>query len=168
DRGFAEQLIAKAAKVGSPVLVPTVDLAVVGTRHRDTRNAMTGDANLWMSLRRGMDLAGHPRWVKDVAIGGKPHTFGNLESAVPGARTPMAFRRWVDVQFDPSVTWADIAWVRSNWDGKLIVKGVLDPDDALRAVDAGVDGMVVSNHGGRQLDAVPSTASALPGVVKAV
>lgn len=168
NRSFAEELIAKATRVGSPVLVLTVDLAVVGSRHRDTRNAMVGDADLWMSLRRGIDLASHPRWVKDVAIDGKPHTFGNLESAVPGAKTPMAFRRWVDVQFDPSVTWDDIAWVRSHWDGKLVVKGVLDPDDARQAVDAGVDGLVVSNHGGRQLDAVPSTVRALPAVVEAV
>src|SRR5207302_6653406 len=99
---------------------------------------------------------------------GKPLTFGNLESAVPEARSPATFRDWVDAQFDPSVTWDDIAWVRSNWNGRLIVKGVLDPEDARRAVDAGVDGLVVSNHGGRQLDAVPSTARALPGVADAV
>jgi L-lactate dehydrogenase (cytochrome) len=101
-------------------------------------------------------------------VTGKPLTFGNLEKAVPGARTPTAFRKWVDSQFDPSVTWDDIAWVRSNWPGRLIVKGVLDPEDARRAVDAGVDGLVVSNHGGRQLDSVPSSARALPDVVSAV
>ena len=117
---------------------------------------------------RGLDLASHPRWIRDVAVGGKPLTFGNLEKAVPGARTPAAFREWVDSQFDPSVTWDDIAWVRENWTGRLIVKGVLDPEDARRAVEAGVDGIVVSNHGGRQLDSVPSTARALPDVVDAV
>ena len=117
---------------------------------------------------RGLDLASHPRWIRDVAVGGKPLTFGNLEKAVPGARNPAAFRQWVDSQFDPSVTWDDIAWVRENWTGKLIVKGVLDPEDARRAVEAGVDGIVVSNHGGRQLDSVPSTARALPDVVDAV
>ncbi len=168
DRDFAEGLIASAAAVGSPVLVLTVDLAVVGARHRDTRNAMVGEASGLAKLRRGLDLAGHPQWIRDVAIGGKPLTFGNLEKAVPGARTPAAFRRWVDHQFDPSVTWDDIAWVRRNWAGKLVVKGVLDADDARAAVDAGVDGIVVSNHGGRQLDAVPSTATALPAVVDAV
>ena len=103
-----------------------------------------------------------------MAIGGKPLTFGNLEKAVPGARSPDDFKDWVDAQFDPSVTWDDIAWVREHWDGKLVVKGVLDPEDARRAVDAGVDGIVVSNHGGRQLDAVPSTARALPAVADAV
>ncbi|MBX3285634.1 MAG: L-lactate dehydrogenase [Actinobacteria bacterium] len=168
DRDFAEGLIASAAKVGSPVLVLTVDLAVVGARHRDTRNAMVGEASGMAKLRRGLDLAGHPQWIRDVAIGGKPLTFGNLEKAVPGARTPAAFRRWVDVQFDPSVTWDDISWVRRNWGGKLVVKGVLDADDARAAVDAGVDGIVVSNHGGRQLDAVPSTVAALPAVADAV
>jgi L-lactate dehydrogenase (cytochrome) len=168
DRDFAEGLIASAAAVGSPVLVLTVDLAVVGARHRDTRNAMVGEVSGLAKIRRGLDLVGHPQWVRDVAIGGKPLTFGNLEKAVPGARTPAAFRRWVDVQFDPSVTWDDIAWVRRNWSGKLVVKGVLDADDARAAVDAGVDGIVVSNHGGRQLDAVPSTVSALPAVAEAV
>jgi L-lactate dehydrogenase (cytochrome) len=101
-------------------------------------------------------------------VGGKPLTFGNLEKAVPGASSPSAFRDWVDSQFDPSVTWDDLAWVRENWSGRLVVKGVLDAEDARRAVDAGVDGVVVSNHGGRQLDSVPSTARALPDVVDAV
>lgn len=168
DRSYAEGLIARATKVGSPVLVLTVDLAVVGARHRDTRNAMAGDLGPWAKARRGIDLVSHPQWVRDVAIGGKPLTFGNLEDAVPGARTPDAFKDWVDAQFDPSVTWDDIAWVREHWDGKLVVKGVLDAEDARAAVDAGVDGLVVSNHGGRQLDAVPSAAKALPAVAEAV
>lgn len=168
DRGYAEGLMARAAKVGSPVLVLTVDLAVVGARHRDTRNAMVGEVTAWAKARRGLDLVSHPQWLRDVAIGGKPLTFGNLEEAVPGARTPEAFKEWVDAQFDPSVTWDDIAWVREHWTGKLLVKGVLDPEDAHRAVDAGVDGLVVSNHGGRQLDAVASAARALPGVAEAV
>lgn len=169
DRDVTAELIRKAAAAGSPVLVLTVDLAVVGARHRDTRNAMTGDtAGPWAGVRRALDLASHPRWVLDVGLRGRPHIFGNLETVVPGARTPMAFRRWVDNQFDPGVTWDDIAWVRSLWDGKLVVKGVLDPDDARLAVDAGVDGIIVSNHGGRQLDTVPSTVRALPGIVEAV
>ncbi len=168
DRSYAEGLMARAAAVGSPVLVLTVDLAVVGARHRDTRNAMVGDVAPWAKARRGLDLVSHPQWVRDVALGGKPLTFGNLEDAVPGARTPDAFKDWVDAQFDPSVTWDDIAWVREHWDGKLVVKGVLDAEDARAAVDAGVDGIVVSNHGGRQLDAVPSAARALPAVAEAV
>ena len=168
DRSYAEELMARALAVGAPVLVLTVDLAVVGARHRDTRNAIVGDPQPWAKLLRGLDLVSHPRWVREVALGGKPLTFGNLERAVPGARTPAAFRTWVDGQFDPSVTWKDIAWVREHWPRRLVVKGVLDPEDARRAVAAGVDAVVVSNHGGRQLDSVPSTARALPEVLAAV
>ncbi|HUZ30268.1 MAG TPA: L-lactate dehydrogenase [Solirubrobacteraceae bacterium] len=168
DRGYAQDLMARAQAVGSPVLLLTVDLAVPGARHRDTRNAVVGRAPAWAKILRGLDLISHPRWVRDVPVGGQPLTFGNLEQAVPGARSPAAFRQWVDAQFDPSVTWEDIDWVRQNWPGKLVVKGVLDPEDARRAVEVGVDGIVVSNHGGRQLDAVPSTAAALPDIVDAV
>ena len=168
DRGYAEELIGRARAVDAPVLVLTVDLAVVGARHRDTRNAMVGTPSAWAKLRRAVDLVSHPGWVRDVALRGRPLTFANLENAVPGARTPEAFRDWVDSQFDPSVTWDEIAWVREHWPGRLVVKGVLDPEDARRAVNAGVDGIVVSNHGGRQLDSVPSTVRALPAVVDAV
>ena len=168
DRGYAEELIGRARAVDAPVLVLTVDLAVVGARHRDTRNAMVGTPSAWAKLRRAVDLVSHPGWVRDVALRGRPLTFANLENAVPGARTPEAFRDWVDSQFDPSVTWDEIAWVREHWPGRLVVKGVLDAEDARRAVNAGVDGIVVSNHGGRQLDSVPSTVRALPAVVDAV
>jgi L-lactate dehydrogenase (cytochrome) len=168
DRGYAEDLIARARAVGSPVLVLTIDLAVVGARHRDTRNAVIGEPGPWAKLRRGLDIASHPGWIRSVALGGRPLTFGNLEKAVPNARTPEAFKEWVDGQFDPSVTWDDIAWVREQWPGRLVVKGVLDPEDARRAADVGVDGIVVSNHGGRQLDSVPSTTRALPDVADAV
>ncbi len=168
DRGYAEELMARASAVGSPVLVLTIDLAVVGARHRDTRNAVAGTPSPAAKALRGLDLVTHPRWIREVALRGKPLTFGNLEKAVPNARTPDAFRGWVDAQFDPSVTWEDIAWVREHWTGRLVVKGVLDPEDARRAAEVGVDGVIVSNHGGRQLDAVPSTVRALPDVVDAV
>jgi L-lactate dehydrogenase (cytochrome) len=168
DRDYAEDLIGRAKAVGSPVLVLTVDLAVVGARHRDTRNAIVGEHSPWANIRRGLDLAAHPRWIADVAVKGKPLTFGNLEKAIPDASSPADFKSWVDAQFDPSVTWDDIKWVRENWDGKLVIKGVLDPEDARKAADAGADGVVVSNHGGRQLDSVPSSAVALPAVVKAI
>jgi L-lactate dehydrogenase (cytochrome) len=168
DRSYTEDLLVRAQAVGAPVLVLTIDLAVLGARHRDTRNALVGKPSTWAKIRRGVDLATHPGWIADVAVGGKPLTFGNLEQAVPGGSNPADFREWVDAQFDPSVTWEDIAWVRQHWPGRLVVKGILDPDDARRAVDAGVDGVVVSNHGGRQLDSVPSTAVALPRVVEAV
>jgi len=168
DRGYAEDLLRRAEAVGSPVLVLTIDLAVVGARHRDTRNAVVGAPSTWAKIARGLDIAAHPAWIRDVPVNGKPLTFGNLENAVPGARTPDAFKEWVDDQFDPSVTWDDVAWVREHWNGRLVVKGVLDPEDARMALDAGVDGIVVSNHGGRQLDSVPSTVRALPAIADAV
>ena len=168
DRGYTQDLMARARAVGSPVLLLTADAVVPGARHRDTRNALVGRPPRWAQALRGLDLVSHTRWVRDVAIGGQPLTFGNLEKAVPGARTPAAFREWVDAQFDASLTWDDIAWVRQNWEGKLVVKGVLEPEDARRAVEAGVDGIVVSNHGGRQLDSVLSSVTALPEVVEAV
>lgn len=168
DRTFAEGLMAKAKSLGCPVLVLTVDLPVVGARYRDDRNGMIGKMSPAKKLRQAVDMASHPLWIRDVAIGGKPHTFGNLEDVVPGARTVRAFKKWVDSQFDASVTWDDLAWVREHWDGKLVIKGVLDAEDARRAVDAGVEGIVVSNHGGRQLDATPSTIKALPAVAEAV
>src|SRR5215212_5723180 len=105
DRGYAEELMSRAQAVGSPVLVLTVDLAVVGARHRDTRNAIGGRVSKWAKARRALDIASHPRWIRTTALGGKPLTFGNLEKAVPGARSPDAFKDWVDAQFDPSVTW---------------------------------------------------------------
>ena len=168
DRGYTQDLMARARAVGSPVLLLTVDVAVPGARHRDTRNALVGRTPRLAQLLRGLDLISHPKWVRDVPVRGQPLTFGNLEKAVPGARSPAAFRQWVDEQFDPSLTWEDIEWVRQNWPGKLVVKGVLDPQDARRAADVGVDGIVVSNHGGRQLDSVSSSAAALPEVADAV
>ncbi len=168
DRGYAEELMARARAVHAPVLVLTIDLAVVGARHRDTRNAVVGSPPPLAKALNALDLVTHPRWIREVPVGGKPLTFGNLEQAVPGAQTPGAFREWVDAQFDPSVTWDDVAWVREHWHGRLVVKGVLDPDDARQAAEVGVDGIVVSNPGGRQLDSVPSTARALPAVVDAV
>src|SRR5512134_148367 len=109
DRGYAEELIARAQAVASPVLILTIDLAVVGARHRDTRNAVVGRPGRWARVRRALDLLSHPRWIATVALGGRPLTFGNLEKAVPDARSPAAFREWVDSQFDPSVTWRDVA-----------------------------------------------------------
>lgn len=165
DRSYAEELMARAHAVGCPVLILTVDLAVVGARKRDIRNAVLGDPPVGARIRRGLDLVSHRRWLLDVAIRGRPLTFANL--ARSGRRAPSALSAWIP-EFDPSVTWDDIAWVREHWSGRLVVKGVLDPEDARHAADAGVDGIVVSNHGGRQLDSVPSTARALPDVVDAV
>ncbi len=168
DRGYAVDLIGRAREAGCSVLVLTVDLAVVGARYRDTRNGMTDDTPPAKRLVRAWDIVSHTRWLFDVAIRGKPLTFGNLEAAVPGARNPAQFKEWVDGQFDPSVTWDDLGWVRQHWKGKLVLKGILDVEDARRAADVGADGIVVSNHGGRQLDDVRSTAAALPPIAETV
>jgi L-lactate dehydrogenase (cytochrome) len=168
DRTYAADLMARADAAGCPVLVLTVDLPVVGARYRDTRNGMVGPQSVTTRVVQALDFGMHPGWVRNVAVRGRPHTFGNLEKAVPGATSPGSFKKWVDGQFDPSVTWEDLDWVRRNWPGRIALKGILDPDDARRAADAGVDAVVVSNHGGRQLDATPSTVRALPPVVEAV
>lgn len=168
DRGYAKELMQRAVAVGCSTLLLTVDLAVVGARYRDTRNGMTDSPPLLGRVRRALDIASHPGWIRETALGGRPLVFGNLTKAVPGGRSPTDFRKWVDGQFDPAVTWKDIEWVRANFPGKVVLKGILDADDAREAAAVGADGLVVSNHGGRQLDAVPSTARALPPIVDAV
>lgn len=168
DRSFAETLMARAKKMGAPALILTVDLPVVGARYRDDRNGLSSVVPSHKKIRKTADLLMHPHWIYHVGLKGKPHTFGNLEEMVPDASTPEQFKAWVDSQFDPSVSWDDLGWVREHWDGPLILKGILDPEDARRAIDAGVEGIVVSNHGGRQLDATPSTITALPAISAAV
>ncbi|MDP3513308.1 MAG: L-lactate dehydrogenase [Sulfuritalea sp.] len=168
DRGYARELMARAQTAGCPVLVLTVDLAVMGARYRDIRNGMGGGLSPGGKMAKAWDLASHPRWLLDVAIRGKPLMFGNLTMAVPDAHSLPEFKAWVDSQFDPRITWADLDWVRENWPGKILLKGILDVDDARLAASAGADGIVVSNHGGRQLDSVAASADALPRIVDAV
>jgi len=168
DRGYTRSLLARAQAAGCPVLVLTVDLAVMGARYRDVRNGMAGGLSPGGKLTKAWDLLSHPGWLLDVGIRGKPLTFGNLTAAVPDARSLLEFKAWVDSQFDPRITWKDLAWVRENWPGKIVLKGILDLDDARDAAAAGVDGIVVSNHGGRQLDGVAASADALPRIVDAV
>jgi L-lactate dehydrogenase (cytochrome) len=168
DRSYAEDLMARAQAVGCTTLILTVDLAVVGQRYRDGRNGISGKITRASRLRRGADLVSHAKWVRDVALGGKPLTFGNLEKALPNARVPGDFQAWVASQFDPSVTWDDLAWLRDHWRGKIALKGILDAEDAKEAVARGADAVIVSNHGGRQLDDVPSTIRALPAIADAV
>ena len=165
DRGIVQEILQRAWNVGVRTLVFTVDLAVVGERYRDTRNGIAGGANAWGRLRAGpLSYLTHPRWLLDVGIKGKPHTFGNLAAYVPAATNPTEYREWVGSQFDPSVTWKDIEWLRGIWQGKLIIKGVLSPEDATAAANIGADGIIVSNHGGRQLDGVASSISVVPRV----
>ena len=167
DRGIVQALLQQAWEAGCRVLVFTVDLPVAGMRHRDTRNGL-GAGGLRARLLKGGDLLGHPRWLWDVGVRGKPHLFGNLGALLPGVRDLDGFKAWVDTQFDPSVTWADIDWLRAQWPGTLLLKGILDEDDARAAVRAGAQGLVVSNHGGRQLDGVAATAVKLPAIAQAV
>ena len=168
DRSYAEDLMARAQSVGCTNMILTVDLPVVGQRYRDVRNGISGQISSFGRLRRGVDLVRHTKWVRDVALGGRPLTFGNLEKALPEARVPADFQGWVASQFDPSVTWDDLAWLRENWRGRIALKGIMDAEDAREAADRGVDAVIVSNHGGRQLDDVPSTIRALPAVAAAV
>lgn len=169
DRGAVSELLKRAKSVGVRTLVFTVDLAVVGARYRDIRNGLSGGGRAMGRLRAGLiDYLLHPKWLLDVGIGGKPHVFGNLSAYVPEATTPADFRQWVDSQFDPSVTWRDIEWLRREWDGNLVIKGVLTPEDAEAAVNAGANGVIVSNHGGRQLDGVASGIAALPRIADAL
>ena len=157
DRTYVKELLARAKAAGCTTLVFTVDLAVVGARYRDARNGMGGGLSTYGKLRAALEYPTHPAWLMDVAIKGKPHMFGNLEDFVPSAKSMADFKSWVDAQFDPSCTWKDIEWLRSIWDGTLIIKGILSVEDAKAAVAAGADAIIVSNHGGRQLDGVSSS-----------
>lgn len=169
DRGAVTHILDRAKASGVRTLIFTVDLAVLGARYRDVRNGMGGGTTAWGRLRSGtLDYLAHPRWAVDVGLKGKPHTFGNLDDFVTKATTLADFKAWIDGQLDATVTWKDIEWLRAAWDGELIIKGILSTEDAIAAFDAGADGIVVSNHGGRQLDSVSSTIAILPRVLDAV
>lgn len=169
DRGACADLIARARAAGASVLVLTVDLPVVGTRYRDVRNTMSGGGGAWASLRKGpISYALHPSWVVDVGLRGKPHVLGNVAPYVKNASTPADFSAWANSQIDPAISWKDLDWIRKEWGGPFVIKGILSPDDAEEAARAGVDGIIVSNHGGRQLDGVASTISMLPRIADKV
>jgi L-lactate dehydrogenase (cytochrome) len=168
DRGFMKDLLAQAREGGCPVLVFTVDMPVPGTRYRDYRSALAGEPGLGGDIRRIVQAMSRPAWTVDVGLLGRPHSLGNV-APVLGRKTGLEdFFAWMRSNFDPRVTWKDLDFVRQHWDGPLVIKGVLDPLDAQAAVAAGADGIVVSNHGGRQLDGAPSTARALPAIAEAV
>jgi L-lactate dehydrogenase (cytochrome) len=164
DRGFTEALIGRARDAHCPVLVLTMDLPIQSLRRRDAKNGLAVPPRL--TLHTAVEMLSRPAWALGVLLG-KRRTFGNLAAFFPrqGAAT---LAEWSNAQLDPTMSWKDVAWVRSRWPGKLVVKGILDAEDACLAVDAGVDGLIVSNHGGRQLDGATSTIAALPRVVDAV
>ena len=165
DRAFNEELIARAQAAQCPALVLTLDMQMQGFRRRDPKNGLSIPPRL--TWKNALDIATKPAWATRVLFG-KRRTFGNLEARMAGASGLSTLAQWVAEQFDPSLTWKDIEWVRSRWPGKLILKGILDGEDAKLACATGCDAIIVSNHGGRQLDGAPSTISALPEVVAAV
>ena len=168
DRGYMKELLQRAAELGCPVLAFTVDLPVPGTRYRDVRNGLSGDTSWHLPLRRAWDGLTHLPWVWDVWLNGRPHLFGNIAPAVPEARGVEGFWPWVRGSMDRSLTWSHIDWIRENYPGKIILKGVQDVEDARQAVRSGFDGLIVSNHGGRQLDGAQSSITALPPIADAV
>jgi L-lactate dehydrogenase (cytochrome) len=168
DRGLMADLLNRTAELGSPVLVLTVDLPTPGTRYRDLRSGMGRPLGLLGHISQALDGARHPAWLYDVYLRGRPHRFGNLAGALSAGASFADAWAWIKANFDPSVTWAEIDFVRRHWKGPIVVKGVLHPDDARAAREAGADALVVSNHGGRQLDGVCSTAIALPRIAEAL
>lgn len=165
DRGFNQELIDRAAAARCSALMLTLDLQVLGERRRDSRNGLTIPPRL--TLRNAFDVATKPAWALKVLFG-RRRTFGNLAGRVRGSGGIHSLSDWTAMQFDPSANWRDVEWVRSRWPGKLILKGLLDAEDARLALAAGADAIVVSNHGGRQLDGAPSSISVLPEIVAAV
>ena len=168
DRGFMVDLIAQAKAAGCNLLVFTVDMPLPGSRYRDLRSGLSGAPGIGGSLRRTLQALGKPHWAWNVGVRGRPHQLGNV-APVLGANSGLEdFLAWMRENFDPSCTWSDLDFIRQHWDGPIVIKGILDADDARAAASAGVDGIIVSNHGGRQLDGVPSTAQALPAIADAV
>jgi L-lactate dehydrogenase (cytochrome) len=168
DRAFMQDLLDQAAAAKCSALMFTVDMPVPGSRYRDYRSGLAGAPGLSGALRRFGQATLRPRWAWDVGVCGRPHALGNVAPVLGKDSGLEDFFAWMRNNFDPRVSWKDLEWLRSRWQGPLIVKGILDADDARAAADAGADGIVVSNHGGRQLDGVPSTARALPAIADAV
>ncbi|MDY6947429.1 MAG: FMN-dependent L-lactate dehydrogenase LldD [Pseudomonadota bacterium] len=165
DRGFMREMLSRAKAVGAQALVFTVDMPVPGARYRDAHSGMSGRN---ASLRRVLQAMGRPGWAWDVGLHGRPHSLGNLASVLDGNSGLGDYMGWLGANFDPTIRWEDLGWLRDAWDGPLILKGILDPEDAIAAANLGADGIVVSNHGGRQLDGVLSSARALPAIADAV
>ena len=168
DRGFMTDLLARAKAAGVTTLLLTVDLPVSSTRYRDIRTGLANGYGPLAQLGRMLQVVQKPGWAWDVGVHGRPHALGNVAGVMPPGTGLGGFFDWVAANYDPRVTWKDIDWIRQNWDGRLVLKGVLDPDDARTVVSSGADGLVVSNHGGRQLDGAAATIDALPAIADAV
>jgi L-lactate dehydrogenase (cytochrome) len=165
DRGFMRDVLQRAKAIGATALVFTVDMPVPGSRYRDAHSGMSGP---YAAARRVLQAMLHPRWAWDVGLFGRPHDLGNI-STYRGRATGLAdYIGWLAANFDPGINWSDLQWIRDEWTGPMIIKGILDPRDALDAKTFGADGIVVSNHGGRQLDGALSTARALPAIAAVV
>jgi L-lactate dehydrogenase (cytochrome) len=165
DRAFMRDALERAMALGVTKLVFTVDMPVPGARYRDPHSGMSGP---WSGVRRMKQAVFKPGWAWDVGLHGRPHDLGNI-SAYRGKATGLQdYIGWLGQNFDPSISWKDLEWIRDVWKGPIIIKGILDPEDARDALRFGADGLVVSNHGGRQLDGVLSTARALPDIAEAV
>lgn len=165
DRDFMKDLIARARAAGAEALVFTVDMPVPGARYRDAHSGMSGPN---APLRRFVQAIGKPHWAWNVGVRGRPHMLGNLLPVLGKDSGLNDYMGWLGRNFDPTIMWKDLDWIRAEWDGPLIIKGILDPEDAREAAAIGANGIVVSNHGGRQLDGVWSSARALPAIADAV
>ena len=168
DRAFMKDLLTQAAAASCSALVFTVDMPVPGSRYRDYHSGLAGADGLKGQIWRAAQAAMKPGWAWDVGVRGRPHTLGNVAPVLQGKTGIEDFFAWMRNNFDPSIHWRDLDFIRSEWKGPLIIKGLLDPEDAREAAAVGADGIVVSNHGGRQLDGVLSTARALPPIAEAV
>ncbi len=165
DRDFIERLIDRAKVAGCGALVVTLDLQILGQRHKDIRNGLSTPPR--PTLANLVNLATKPRWIRGM-LGTQRRKFGNIHGHVKGVADMSDLGAWTANQFDPRLNWGDVEWIKQRWGGKLILKGIMEPEDARLAVDSGADALIVSNHGGRQLDGAPSTITALPAIVDAV
>ncbi len=165
DRAFIERLIDRARAAGCSALMLTLDLQILGQRHKDLKNGLSAPPTL--SVRNLINMASKPRWCLGM-LGTRRHGFGNIVGHVKGVDNLGSLGEWTARQFDPTLNWDDVQWIKKRWGGKLILKGIQDPQDARLAVDSGADALIVSNHGGRQLDGAESSIRALPTIVEAV
>jgi L-lactate dehydrogenase (cytochrome) len=165
DRKFVQRLIERAESAGCSALVVTLDLQISGQRHKDLKNGLSAPPRL--SLLNLLNMAGKPRWCLGM-LGTRRHSFGNIIGHVDGVDNMTSLAEWSSQQYDPALSWEDIAWIRKLWKGRLILKGIQDVEDARLAVASGADALIVSNHGGRQLDGAPSSIRALPAIAEAV